>query len=118
MNAKVDKFLKEKKHPLTAELQRVREVILDTSDKIEEDVKWSCPTFMYKGNIASLVMNAKKQVNLLFHKGAFIPDRYGVLEGDGKETRTMRFADMKDIEKKKKALQSVIKAWMKMMDSK
>jgi uncharacterized protein YdeI (YjbR/CyaY-like superfamily) len=117
MNPKVDKFLKEKKHPLTAEIQMVREIIIGTSPKVEEDIKWSVPTFMYKGNIASFFMNAKKQVSLMFHKGALIPDKFGVLDGDGKEARVMRFADKKDIAAKKKALQALIKEWIKLMDA-
>src|SRR5687767_8220905 len=99
INSEVDAFLKAKKHPLTNEIQRVREIILATSNKIEEDIKWSSPTFMYKGNIASFFMNAKKMISLMFHKGALIKDKSGLLEGDGKEARVARFTDMKDIEK-------------------
>ena len=50
----------------------------------------------------------------MFHKGAFIKDKSGLLEGDAKEGRTARFTDMQDIEKKKKALENVIKEWIKM----
>jgi uncharacterized protein YdeI (YjbR/CyaY-like superfamily) len=117
MNPKVDAFLAAKKHPLTAEIQLVRAIILATSDKVTEDIKWSSPTFMYKGNIASFFMNAKKQVSLMFHKGAIIPDKHGVLEGDGKETRMIRFADMNDIHAKKDALRAIILAWINMMDA-
>ena len=115
-NPKVDALLKTKKSPMTAEIQRVRVIILETSDKIEEDVKWSAPTFIYKGNIASFYMNTKQHVSLMFHTGASIPDRYGLLEGEGSVARVAKFADMKDIEKKKRALQSVIKEWIKMKD--
>jgi uncharacterized protein YdeI (YjbR/CyaY-like superfamily) len=115
-NPKVDAFLKNKKHPLTKEIQRVREIILQTSDKIEEDIKWSSPTFMYKGNIASFYFNAKNLVSLMFHTGASIQDKYGLLEGEGKVSRVARFADMKDIEKNKKALENIIKNWIKMQD--
>jgi uncharacterized protein YdeI (YjbR/CyaY-like superfamily) len=115
-NSKVDEFIKKKKNSLTAEIQRVREIILETSDKIEEDIKWSSPTFMYKGNIASYYMNAKQHVSLMFHTGASIPDKYKLLEGEGNVSRVAKFADMNDIEKKKKALQSVIKEWIKMKD--
>jgi len=52
----------------------------------------------------------------MFHTGASIPDKYGILEGDGNVGRVVKFADMKDIEKKKKALQSVIKEWIKLKD--
>lgn len=115
-NSKVDEFLKKKKHPLNAEIQMVRDIILNTDERIEEDIKWSSPTFIYKGNIASYYMNAKKMVSLMFHKGALIPDKSGLLEGDGKEVRVARFADAGDIQKRKKALETVIRQWIKMQD--
>ena len=115
-NPKVDALIKAKKNPLTAEIQRIREIILEVSHKVEEDVKWSAPTFMYKGNIASFYMNAKQHVSLMFHTGASIPDKYKLLEGEGNVSRVAKFMDMKDVEKKKKALQSVILEWIKIKD--
>ena len=115
-NPKVDELLKKLKHPLGAEIQKVREIILATDDRIEETVKWSSPTFMYKGNIASFFLNAKKHVSLMFHKGAFFEDGHGLLEGKGKVSRVAKFMDMDDIEKKKEALQSLIKDWIIMLD--
>jgi hypothetical protein len=53
----------------------------------------------------------------MFHKGALIPDKSGLLEGDGKEVRVARFENRKDIDSKKKPLQAVIKAWIKLQDS-
>lgn len=114
INPEVDKYLEKKAHPLTAEIQRVREIVLQADDRVEETIKWSSPTFMYKGNIASFFMNAKKNVSLLFHKGATINDSSGLLEGDGKEARTARFYGLDDIEEKKDALQAVIREWIKM----
>ncbi len=84
---------------------------------MEEVIKWSSPTFIYKGNIASYFMNAKKFVSLMFHKGALIKDKTGLLQGDGKEVRHARFQDIDDIGKKEDALRSVIKAWIEMKDS-
>ncbi len=116
-NLQVDDYLQKKNNPLTAEINRIREIILGVSDKIEEGIKWSAPTFMYKGNIASFFMNAKKHVSLMFHYGASIPDKHGLLDGDGAVARSAKFTDLKDIEKKKKALESIIKEWMKMKDA-
>jgi hypothetical protein len=116
-NKKVDALIAKKKNPFSAEIQRVREIIMNTSDKIEEDVKWSAPTFMYKGNIASFYMNSKQHVSLMFHTGASIPDKSGLLEGDGNVSRVARFMDMKDVEKKKKALEGLIKAWVTLKDA-
>jgi len=117
-NSKVDQFLIEKEHPLNEEIELIRSIILSTDDRIEETIKWSSPTFMYKGNIASFFMNAKKFVSLMFHKGATIKDEFGLLEGDGKEARVARFQDKEDIKAKSKALQALIKEWIIMMDNK
>lgn len=117
-NPIVDEYLKKKKHPLNKEIQRVREIILSTHKDIDETIKWSSPTFIYKGNMASYFMNAKKHVSLMFHKGAFINDKTGLLQGDGKEARTAKFESIVDIENRKRDLQTVVKEWIKMQDGK
>jgi len=101
INQEVDQYLEKKNHPLTKEIDMVRKIILATDDRIEESIKWSSPTFLYKGNIASFFMNAKKFVSLMFHKGALLPNESGLLEGDGKKGRTARFTDVEDIKAKK-----------------
>ncbi|NAS10949.1 DUF1801 domain-containing protein [Poritiphilus flavus] len=116
-NPEVNKFLQERQHPLEKEIQKVREIILASDDRIEEAIKWKSPTFMYKGNIASFFMNAKKFVSLMFHKGALIKDPLKLLEGDGKEARVARFENMEDIKSKQKALEAVIKEWIAMKDA-
>ncbi len=117
INPKVDEYLTKKNHPMTNEIQRVREIILGTDSRVEETIKWSSPTFMYKGNIASFFMNAKKFVSLMFHKGALIDDQTGLLEGDGKESRVARFQDIEDIEAKKESLETIIRQWIEIQDS-
>ena len=116
INPEVDEYLRKKGHPMTEEINRVRKIILATDERVEEVIKWSSPTFIYKGNIASFFMNAKKFVSLMFHKGALIKDDSGLLTGDGKEGRVARFDDLDDIEKKKKSLEGIIKTWIKMQD--
>jgi hypothetical protein len=115
-NPKVDEYLKKMAHPMNAEIQRVREIILKTHPEIEETIKWNSPTFLYKGNMASYFMNAKKHVSLMFHKGAFIKDKSGLLEGEGKEGRVVKFSSLAEIEKRKGDLESIIKEWIKMQD--
>lgn len=117
VNPKVEDYLDTKVHPLIPEIQRVREIVLTADPKVEEGIKWSSPTFMYKGNIASFMMNAKKMVSLMFHKGALINDTTGLLEGDGAEGRVARFKDMDDIEAKREKLQQVIRAWVELQDA-
>ena len=116
-NPDVDKYLDQKQHPLTNEIQRVRELMLEADPRVEEVIKWSSPTFMYKGNIASFFMNSKKHVSLMFHKGALLPNRSGLLEGDGKEARTAKFSDLDDIEKKAAAVKATVQEWIEFQDN-
>ena len=115
-NPDVDKLLSQKGHPLDVEIRRVREIILSTDERVEEAVKWSSPTFTYKGNIASFIMNAKKHVSLMFRTGATIDDPNGLLEGEGKEARSAKFYGPEDIEEKKAALENVNREWIRMKD--
>ncbi len=117
INPEVDKYLDSKNHPMTAEIQAVRRIILATDDRMLEVIKWSSPTFMYKGNMASFFMNAKKFVSLMFHKGALMNDTTGLLEGDGKEGRVARFESLEDIENKKDRLKTVVREWIRMQDA-
>ena len=84
---------------------------------MEETIKWSSPTFMYKGNMASFFMNAKKHVSLMFHKGAYINDDTGLLQGDGKGARTAKFQNLEEINQRAEDLQSVVLGWVKYRDS-
>ena len=113
---KVDDYINQLEHPLKEEIQAVRDIILGANSSISEDIKWSAPSFAYKGNMATFNPRAKKFVNLTFHTGAIIDDTTGLLQGDQKEARVARFSDMQDVLKKKEALESVVNAWVAKMN--
>lgn len=114
-NPDVDAWFAEKQPPLAEAMLRVREIVLGVDARIEETIKWSTPTFMYQGNIASF-NPAKKLVSLLFHRGATIPGNHPRLEGEGDTARVMRFADLADVEARKNDLEGVIRAWCELQD--
>jgi hypothetical protein len=101
---KVDEYLKALDNPFVEEIKQVREIILQASDKMEEDIKWGALSYAYKDNMATFNPRAKKFVNLTFHKGALLNDNTGLLEGDQKEARVARFYNMDDIAHKKEKL--------------
>ena len=108
----VDEFLSKLDHPLKAEIQAVREIILATDERMTETVKWGGPTFMFKGNMATINVKSKKFVNLFFQTGAQIPDRHGILEGDAAQVRVAHFSDMADVRQKEDALRAVVRDWI------
>jgi hypothetical protein len=97
-------------------LQGARESILRADERVTETIKWSTPTFIYKGNILSFTPT-KTGVGLMFHGGAEIPGRHARLEGDGKLVRTMRFSDIADLEASRKHIEKVIVSWCNWRDS-
>jgi hypothetical protein len=104
----VDAWFRALEHPLTAEMERVREIVLGADDRVTETIKWKTPTFMYEGNMASFNPRAKAHVSLLFHTGASIPGKHSLLEGGGD---TARFEDLDDVEAKRGQLEAVVRAW-------
>lgn len=103
-------------NPLKSLMEDVRRVILAADARISETIKWQTPTFEYKGPMVSFNPRSKAHVSLMFHKGAMIPGRFALLEGDGKEARTMRISDPADLASKTSELQAITRAWCDMKD--
>lgn len=97
-------------------MRKVRAAILASDKRVEECIKWSCPTFTYDGNIVSINPQAKAFVSLLFHQGAKIPGKFPSLEGGGDTARYMQIKDEADLTAKKTELAKIVKAWCKMKE--
>jgi hypothetical protein len=109
-------------------IETIRKIILATDKEIGEQIKWNNPSFYYTGEMKPfdpkeykrdmIVMNLyKNRIMLVFPSGAKVKDTTGLLTGDYKDGRRLViFADMKDVKAKEKALQKVIKDWLKLVD--
>jgi len=116
-NPDVDVWFEGYANPQRELVQAVREAVLDADDRVTEAIKWQAPTFMYRGNIASFYPKSTKHASLMFHRGAEIDDPDGLLEGEGDVSRVAKFTDAEDLERKRAALQRVIRAWIAARDS-
>ena len=92
-NPEVEAWLERYDNPLKPLVIRVRDILLDADPRLGETIKWSTPTFVYKGNLVSFQPRAKQFVSLLFHQGASIPGdarsprgrrRHGALRAPGR----------------------------------
>jgi hypothetical protein len=113
----VETWMKSYTNPQKPVVARVREIVLDADPRITETIKWSTPTFMYRGNLMSFQPRATRFVSILFHEGASIPGHHPRLEGDGPHVRTMRIADLADAEEGASELQAVVRAWCDARDT-
>ena len=112
--AEVDAWFSNYENPKLAEMQRVREILLDADERMEETIKWQAPTFIYKGNLASFNPRSKKHASLMFHTGADIPGEFPSLSGSGNTARYMTFANMEEVEARADELTAIAKAWMQL----
>jgi hypothetical protein len=109
-NPDVDQWLDQADHPLDATMRRARDIILGPDGRVAEFIKWRTPTFAYRGNIASF-NPSKHLLSIMFHRGAEIPGEHPRLEGDGRLVRTMRFADLDQLEAGRAEPEAVVRAW-------
>ena len=112
MSEQVDAWFAAYDNPMKDIVLKVREIILAADPRIEELIKWSSPTFSYKGNLASFNPRSKKHASLMFHTGATIPGSFPHLEGAGDTARYMKFAGDADVEALKGELESIVHAWV------
>ena len=68
----------------------IRSCILATGPSFNESIKWkNCLVYSTTKNHIQTVVG-KGKISLIFFEGAAMDDPYGLLEGDGSKTRTMR----------------------------
>lgn len=114
----VDAWLERYDNPLKPLVMRVREILLEADPRIGETIKWSTPTFQYKGNLVSFQPRAKQFVSLIFHQGASIPGEHPLLHGGGDTARYAQLPDADTIERERDALQAIVRAWCDSRDGK
>lgn len=89
-NDVVNEYINSLDPPVKELFLSIREVILAVSGNLEESIKWkNCLVYATNRNLIQTVVG-KGKVSLIFFDGAEISDKYQLLEGDGKKTRTIR----------------------------
>lgn len=108
---KVDAWFDRYDNPMKPVVQRLREIVLDADDRIDETIKWQAPTFTYKGNLASFYPKSKQHASLMFHQGAQIPGDHTRLEGTGDTSRVLKIATVAEADAARDDLISIVRAW-------
>jgi hypothetical protein len=116
-NPEVDAWFDRYDNPIKPAVQRTREILLDADPRLDETIKWSTPTFTYRGNLVSFQPRAKKFVSLLFHTGASIPGDHPLLEGGGDTARDARLDDLDAVDRTRRQLEALVRAWCDARDA-
>lgn len=98
----VTDYIKQQTPGDQATITVLMQVIFEAEPAIEVAMKWRRLTFTLNGNWHHWIcgiQTTKKGVTLHFHKGWLLPDPGGMLQGQGKHGRLIRFADGEEIDR-------------------
>lgn len=113
-NPAVDDFLTRVDHPHKPGIARVRDIILGADSRVDETIDQLCPTFLYRGTMATIVMRTNSHVHVVFPEGARLNDAARILEGDGRLIRNARFRSKREINERRAALETLVRQWIQL----
>jgi hypothetical protein len=108
-------------HPLKADIEAVRELILGASPAVSEGVKWNSLSFRKSDWFATVNLRSKDVIQLVFHTGAKvkdnpdlkIPDSNGLLLWLAKDRALVTLGSGKTLKANRAAFEAIVKAWLK-----
>ncbi len=118
----VNQFMAELTHPLKAEIEAVRAIILSADAGITEHIKWNAPSFCYAGDDrVTFKLHPPQRIQLIFHRGAKVKDSTnfafedtsGLLHWVAKDRAMVTLQDQQQIDTNREVLQTLVKNWMK-----
>lgn len=110
-------------HPLKAEIEAIRRLILDVGDGVKESVKWNAPSFSLGSggeHFATFHLRRPGVVQVVLHSGAKkraaplamdIPDPQGLLAWQAKDRAIVGFTDSEDLAAKRADFEAIVLAW-------
>jgi hypothetical protein len=117
----VDGFLTKLDHPLKADIQAVRKLVLGASPAIAEGIKWNSVSFKRADWFATVNLRSRDVIQLVFHTGAKvkdnpelkIPDPNGLLIWLAKDRALVTLGSGAKLKANAKAFEGIVKAWLK-----
>ena len=120
-NPETDKFLAGIEHPMKAEVEMVRSLILSASLNIQDGVKWNSLSFQTSDWFATWNQQGTDQVEFVLHLGAkvraedireMIPDPASLLKWLTKDRALLVIRDAADLGAKRDAAKALITEWI------
>jgi len=123
LNNEVSQFLDELNHPFRSEIEQLRQIIIQATNGLTENIKWNGPNYSWGGQdrITMRVQPLKKQVQLIFHRGAkkldqpkekLIQVNTKLLSWKENDRAIVAFNSKEDIEKSRLVLIDIISKWI------
>lgn len=117
----VQEFLDGFEHPMKAEIQAIRELIVNCDPSITEGIKWNSMSFRTTEWFVTLNKRATDRIEFVLHLGAkvkadanttTIQDPKNMLKWLGKDRAMMTILDRDDLRAKEVSIRQVIIEWI------
>ncbi|HET6558366.1 MAG TPA: DUF1801 domain-containing protein [Prolixibacteraceae bacterium] len=122
INEEVTKFLDQLNHPLRAEIEELRLIILNSIMGLTENIKWNAPNYCFDDqDRVTMRIQPPKQIQLIFHRGAkkviqpkdkLMEDKSGLLVWKENDRAIATFKNMNEIKKEESNLGKIINSWI------
>lgn len=122
LNNEVTAMLDALNHPMRAEIEELRWIILSSAIALTENIKWNSPNYCFNNQDRfTMKIQPPKQIQLIFHRGAkkliqprnkLIDDTSGLLVWKENDRAVAVFRNMDDIKKAESALINIIHRWI------
>ncbi|WP_373046927.1 DUF1801 domain-containing protein [Vulgatibacter sp.] len=116
-------LLESLEHPLRAEIESVRRILLGVDPAIREAVKWNAPSFRTSDFFATFNLRSKNGVQLVFHTGAKVKatattgidvdDPAGLLDWRAKDRALVTLGAGAQIEENRAAFEALVRSWIR-----
>lgn len=122
-STEVTQFLEEQNHPFKIEIEQLRNCILSANARLTENIKWNGPNYFFDGEdrITMRIQPPRKQVQLIFHRGAkkqeqasarLIANKSKLLAWKENDRAVATFVSLQEIENGKAELTTIINEWI------
>lgn len=124
LNSDVTDFLNALAHPFRKEIEQLRMYILSADKQLSENIKWNGPNYFVDSDADRITMRIqppKKQVQLIFHRGAkkqeqpadiLIANKSKLLIWKENDRAIITFKSLQDIEQAKEELSAIVTEWI------
>jgi len=120
-SAEVDAFMATLQHPLSAQVEQLRSVMLDADPRVNESIKWNAPSFFIDDHFATFNLHYPDRIQIVLHAGAKvnpdarqfeISDPSGLLKWAAVDRASVTFANASEVDDRLASFVDILKQWI------
>jgi len=108
-------------HPLSAQVEQLRSVMLDADPRVNESIKWNAPSFFIDDHFATFNLHYPDRIQIVLHAGAKvnpdarqfeISDPSGLLKWAAVDRASVTFANASEVDDRLASFVDILKQWI------